>query len=604
MNQPSPAIVAQGAVRRLPRVALWLFCAAYVLPGLFGRQPWKSADMTAFGFMQSLARGDSSWLSPQMMGLSPAADGLLPYWIGALAIQLAPFLDADAAVHGAFALLLAMTFSATWYGVYYLARSPKAQPVAFAFGGEASTPDYARAMADGGLLACVATLGLAQLSHETTPAAVQLCCIALSFYAFAALPYRVVAPALCAAVGLFGLALSGAPTLAVLLGLGVWLVHGLDRRPADGLDNSSFDNSSFDNSSYDRVDQRLGASRAAITWGLGLLVLALVFMSTELALWRWRIELPRTWDSGGHDWHGLSRLFLWFTWPAWPLVLWTLWRWRLQLRQMARGQMHRHLALPLLFVAVTAGNTLFTSSGDRALLLALPPLAALAAFALPTLGRTISSLVDWFTLLFFTGCALVIWVVWIAMLTGVPPQPAANVMRLVPGFVPSFSLGAVLLAVLATAVWAWLVHWRVGRHRAAIWKSLVLPAGGAALCWLLLMTLWLPLLDFARSYTALTRQISFVIAADSNTNHPNAPCAETHGLDPGQIAAFQFHTGLKLQSAAWRATCPWLLVDRDKVASLPDAVNLRQWTPQYFGYRPTDRDDDVLLYRRSSRGAP
>jgi hypothetical protein len=40
--------------------------------------------------------------------------------------------------------------------------------VAFAFGGEAQLIDYARAMADAALLALVACLGLAQLSHETT----------------------------------------------------------------------------------------------------------------------------------------------------------------------------------------------------------------------------------------------------------------------------------------------------------------------------------------------------------------------------------------------------------------------------------------------------
>ena len=41
----------------------------------------------------------------------------------------------------AFALLLWGTFSATWYAVYCLARTARAQPVAFAFGGEASPED-------------------------------------------------------------------------------------------------------------------------------------------------------------------------------------------------------------------------------------------------------------------------------------------------------------------------------------------------------------------------------------------------------------------------------------------------------------------------------
>ena len=43
------------------------------------------------------------------------------------------------------------------------------QPVAFAFGGEASPLDYARAIADAALLALIASLGLLQLGHETTP---------------------------------------------------------------------------------------------------------------------------------------------------------------------------------------------------------------------------------------------------------------------------------------------------------------------------------------------------------------------------------------------------------------------------------------------------
>ena len=33
VNQPTPAIVAQSAVRRLPRWALLLLCFAYVIPG-------------------------------------------------------------------------------------------------------------------------------------------------------------------------------------------------------------------------------------------------------------------------------------------------------------------------------------------------------------------------------------------------------------------------------------------------------------------------------------------------------------------------------------------------------------------------------------------
>lgn len=554
-------------MRRLPRVALLLFCIAYVLPGFLGRVPWKSADMTAFGYMAELARGATQWFSPQLMGYSPEVDALLPYWFGAWAMKLAPpWIAPDFAARIPFVLLLTLTLFAVWYGTYYLARSPEAQPVAFAFGGEALPPDYARAMADGGVLAFIACLGLAQLSHETTPALAQLCFTALSFYAFAALPYKSVVPALCGVLGLTGLALSGAPTMAVLFGTGSAMIHLLDR-------------------SAEPDAMRRKALEAG---GIALLTLLVALLSAWLNLWRWRIELP---EASWAEWQSLGRLLLWFTWPAWPLVLWTLWRWRHQL--IRGGVPSRHLALPLWFAGVAVAATLTTASADRSLLLALPALATLAAFALPTLGRSVAALIDWFTLIFFSGCAFTIWVIWIAMQTGVPRQPAANVARLAPGFEPSFSFAPFFIAIAATLAWAWLVKWRVGRHRAAIWKSLVLPAGGAALCWLLLMTLWLPLLDFARSYAPLVRRTMIIMQ-----HQPR--CVESLGLSRGQIAAFQFHGRLVIQPLDSNNHCPWLIVDKDALAMLRAGIDPSQWTFHSSMRHPSDRNEDLLVYKRTT----
>lgn len=552
----------------MPRTALLLLCIAYVLPGFLGREPWKSADMTAFGYMAELARGATGWLSPQLLGLPPDVDALLPYWLGAWAMQIAPaWMAPDFAARIPFGILLTLALLATWYGTYYLARNPEAQPVAFAFGGEALPPDYARAMADGGLLAFIACLGLAQLSHETTPALAQLCFTALFFYALAALPYRKLAPAISGVLGLTGLALSGAPALAALFGTGSALIHLLDRSPEPGTKKYKF----------------LWAG------GIALLTLFVAVLASLLDLWRWRIELP---EANWPEWRSLGRLLLWFTWPAWPLALWTLWRWRYQL---VRGSMpSRHLALPLWFAGVAVGATLTTGSADRSLLLALPALAALAAFALPTLGRSVAALIDWFTLIFFSGCALIIWVIWIAMQTGVPQQPAANVARLAPGFEPSFSFLPFLTAAVATLAWAWLVKWRAGRHRAAIWKSLVLPAGGAALCWLLLMTLWLPLLDFARSYAPLVRRSMIVMQRQPS-------CVEAYGLSRGQIAAFQFHGRLLMKPAGSPAHCPWLIVDKDAVKSLPEVADQTQWTLHSSMRHPSDRNEDLLIYKRTAQ---
>lgn len=571
MKPSTPAIVAQGAVNRLPRIALWLFCLAYVLPGFLGRGPWRSADISAFGYMAELARGSSNWLSPTLLGAPPEVDALLPYWLGAWSIQLAPaWITPDLAARLPFIGLLTLALLATWYGTYYLARSPDAQPVAFAFGGEASPLDYARTLADGGLLAFIACLGLAQLAHETTPALTQLCFTALSFFALAALPYRLTTAIFCGVMGLTGLALSGAPTMAILFGAGGACIHLFDRLAAP---------------------QTL-RRKVLFAGGIAGLTVLVALLSAGLHLWRWRIDLP---EASWSEWRSLGRLLLWFTWPAWPLALWTLWRWR---RQLLRGGLpSRHLALPLWFSAVAIGATLTTASADRSLLLALPALAALAAFSLPTLGRSVAALIDWFTLIFFSGCALIIWVVWIALQTGVPKQPAANVARLAPGFEHSFSATPFLIAIAASLAWVWLVRWRVGRHRAAIWKSLVLPAGGAALCWLLLMTLWLPLLDYARSYAPLVRRSMIVMQQKPS-------CVETYGLSQSQNAAFQFHGQLTLKPWHTESICPWLIVDKSSVKTLPTLIDQSLWRLHSNMHHPADRNEDVLIYKRRDQPAP
>jgi len=561
VTPPTPAIVTQNAVSPLPRWALLLLCIAYVVPGFVGRDPWKNADVTAFGYMLELAQGRTPWLAPLLGGMPPETEGLLPYWLGAWAMQIAPsWLSAEMAVRIPFAALLALTLIATWYGVYYLARSPGAQPVAFAFGGEAPPLDYARAIADGALLALIACLGLAQLSHETTSYLVQLSCTALLFFAVAAMPHRTVAPAVALVVGLLGLTLAGAPALAAMLGVGSMALVVL----APG-------------SSTDR----------RWPWALGLLAVTLLaaWAAWALDLWRWRIVGGA---AGGKEWQSLVRLLIWFGWPAWPLALWTLWRWR---KQIVSRQGHRHLLLPLGFTAVSIAATLTTQPADRALLLGLPALAALAAFALPTLRRSVGALIDWFTLLFFTVSALAIWVIWIAIQTGVPAKPAANVAKLAPGFVPQFSALALVVALAATVGWCGLVWWRASRDRAPIWKSLVLPAGGAALGWVLLMTLWLPLLDYARSYTPQVRSVLAVMG-------PEPGCIQTVGLSRAQVAALQYHGQLSLQRAGLQDECQWLLAD---IASWPASermVNAALWELKATLPRPTDKNDHLLLLRR------
>ncbi len=565
MNQPTPAIVAQSAVRRLPRLALILLCAAYVLPGFWGRTPWKSHDIEAFGYMLQLAYpalGEAvSWLQPTLLGQRDDNLTLLPYWLGAAAIRLAPLGWEDVWARVPFMAMLVLTLASTWYAVYALARHPAAQPVAFAFGGEAKPKDYACALADGGLLALLACLGLARLSHETTPALSQLSLASLLFFGLSTLPRHRFQSALAIALGMLGLTLSGAPSLALWLGIGGSFLRAIAQP--------------------DPTQRRLSMLDLGL---MALICLLCITTAGALDLWRWRLVPHQVVDV-----HILAKLIMWFTWPAWPLALWCLWRWRAQLSQ---GWRYPHLSLPLWFAVVTIGTTWFTGLSDRALLVSLPAVATLAAFALPTLRRSLSAWIDWFTLLFFSVCALIVWVVWISMQTGIPAQPAINVARLVPGFTPEFSLPTLLLALTATLAWLALVKWRIGHHRTALWKSMVLPASGAVLCWLLVMSLWLPLLDFSRSYAPMVKKVMDVTGP--------VTCLQYAGISRAQGTAFRFHGKVQLISAQTpQPDCRWLIVDRANLSLLSAKLQMMGWSEAAKAPRVQNKEESIVIFKPS-----
>jgi hypothetical protein len=546
---PTPALVTQRAVQRLPRLALLLFCAAYVLPGVFGRDPWRNADQAAFGYMLAMAEGRTSWLAPTIGGL-PLENALLPHWLGAGAIAfLSPWIEAPLAARLPFAALLALVLVLTWYATFHLARTEAAQPVAFAFGGEADPVGYARAMADGALLALIATLGLLQLGHETTPELVQLFAASLALWALAAAPFRHWRARAAALVALPLLAASGAPTMALVFGVAGTVIAARSTYP-DG--------------------------RSFAPW-IGGATLASALVAWLASTWAWRVGL----EASAAQVLQLSRLLLWFLWPAWLLALWTLWRWRFHLTR-------RHVSVPLALALVSLAACVAGGSFDRALMVGLPAFAVLAAFALPTLKRSATSAIDWFSVFAFSISAIAIWVIYAAMLTGIPAKTAANVAKLAPGFEGRFAALPFAAAVLATLAWLALVRWRTGRHQQALWKSLVLPAGGVALAWLLLTTLWLPLLDYARSNRPWVARIA--------PHVPAGACVAAPGYSRAAVASLE-------QYGRWR-------VEARPGAGASCAVRLQQvrrgeplvagagWELVARVRRPTDRDETTVVLRR------
>jgi 4-amino-4-deoxy-L-arabinose transferase-like glycosyltransferase len=546
----------------------------YILPGLIRRDPWKTQDdASGFGIMWTMAHGGlEDWLWPHIVGLPMADKGPLAFWIGALCIKLfGPLLgDALAARMSTLAFFLIGCFG-VWYTTYLLGRRSEAQPLKLAFGGQPEARDYGRTLADGALLIYMGCLGLLLHSHSTSAEALQVSLVAVVMYGSVRLFDNQSlrnAALLGALLGLLVLARGWVMPLAIWLGLLVLACFG---------------------------QRKLLLRLCVVTMPVTLFI---------AALWVLACRIERPFNSSPYDawmvwnysqvglpsWASL-RYFLkygiWFAWPAWPFAGWAIYAWRRQYKAW-------HITLPFTFLVAAIGVSLMNARWEEALLLPLlPPLAMLAAFGLPTMKRGAINAVDWFSVMTLTFTSAFIWLAWIAKQTGWPAWLARNALKLVPGFKPEFNLIACLIAAGASIGWIALVQWRVSRHPSVLWRAVVLSSGGVILCWVLLMTLWLPWINYYKSYAGVAKQIGESIGSVKN-------CVDSN-VGPAQRASFAYFGDVPFARFN-DAQCDYLLLQDNRNRGKDDTTVITrgnsQWKLLWEGRRPSDRDERYRLYQR------
>jgi hypothetical protein len=167
---------------------------------------------------------------------------------------------------------------------------------------------------------------------------------------------------------------------------------------------------------------------------------------------------------------------------------------------------------------------------------------------------------------------------------------ATNIARLAPGFEAQFSWLALGVACISTVAWGKLVHWRVGRHRRELWRSLVLPAGGIAWCWTLMMTMGISLFDYTQSYERWAPLVA---------KHINAPgCVRAEQLNIGEIAALRWIGKLPIGTATLSNDCSWLLVPPGPNQSLPAHIDTAVWADKALVLHPADSSIGVWVLQR------
>ncbi len=188
--------------------------------------------------------------------------------------------------------------------------------------------------------------------------------------------------------------------------------------------------------------------------------------------------------------------WLWTWWPLWPICLVMLYN---LVKFEKFNQPHlKFLGILLITQSFFPLTGLLTNDGQK--FVPIVPLAVIASFGLLFLPKIVADLLDWFALSLFTFLGFVVWFYWIALHSGLPVEVFANINRAAPGISKVVNTNDLILGVIISLFWIYLILWRLKFINPNIWRPVVLSAGGLGLTWALLITLWGPALNINRGY--------------------------------------------------------------------------------------------------------
>ena len=540
----------------LPRLALppshavlFLIALAFVAPGLVGHDPWRSFDVIAIEIAHQMhLSGD--WIVPRLAGEPYLEDPPFYHWA---ALAFGKALGWLLGFHNAVRLASGvMMMVALWY--LYLATRH-------------FSPDEKEGRITGtsAALLLIGSIGLMVHAHEAVPdlAALAAGCVALFFLAHAE------RKTLKAGIGFgacLGVAfLSAGPAVPAVLGATALLAHA-----------------ACDPWRTAKAWRFLAAAAGVFALLAASWPLALYLRSPELAQEWWRAA---TQPRGAFDENLYYYLVTatWFAWPAWPLAAWSAWTLR---REWRAPRVFVPLAAALL--ALLAIAYLGPKQDINATVL-LAPLALLGGQGVARLRRGAANSLDWFGVMAFSFFAGLIWLGYIAMLTGVPARVAKNFFRNAPGFLPQFEPLPFAVALALTLAWLYLAFFTAPSPA----RSVTRWAMGVALLWGTFATLWMPWADHIKSFRNVALQLKSVMPAGPE-------CISQHELGAPQRAALSFHAGIRTEpvTAGAQTRCRYLIVQgnpREEHAPGPG------WHKLADVGRPSDKGERYRLYRHGPR---
>lgn len=553
---PEPAAASprpSGRYRALKQFGLVLLCAAWVVLGLVGHDPWKTEDATAFGVTwDMMQRGNV--LAPSLVGEPFVDRPPLVYALAAFSGRLfTPWLEPHDAARLAVGALLSATLILLSLTARELAgRTMRWMPV----------------------LIFIGSIGLWDRAHQLSPELGLLTGLAVAQYGWALAVRR----------GASGGLVVGLGTAIAFLSYGflgpVWIAITALLFPVLFAP--------WRTRRY--LLAMLTAGGVAIA-GMAAWPLALASVSpSHLQAW-WEGQslaayfAPLATDGWGDPLY-LAKNLPWFTWPALPLVLWTLWT---RGRGFNGGMSSAAVQVPgALALAILIGLLLMPEPRAIHVMMLILPLSLLGALEVDTLKRGFSGALDWFGILTFGLLAALAWWAWWDAYAHGMSLPIARAFRdTAVGYRPSFHGRAVIVCVFLTVLWLSLVRPARRSNRRAILNW----AAGTTLLWALYMTIWLPYLDSRRSYRNVAETAALHLPANE--------CVASRNLGEPQRALFYYFAGIvtEREEVDPDTACPTLLVQYGRDDA--DTAALEGWTQAWEGRRRGDDTERYVIYTRA-----
>jgi 4-amino-4-deoxy-L-arabinose transferase-like glycosyltransferase len=547
----SPVAAARASTSStVPAVAVLVLCVVWILATLVGHDPWKPDEAYSFGLVLDFLRRHD-WVVPMLAG-EPFLEKPPLFFITAGAFasalqDLMPLHDAARLASG-FYLAVALLFLALSARSLYRGR-------------HATTA----------VLLLLGCLGIVVHAHQLVTDVALFAGISIGIFGLARARGHPIGG---------GIALGAGTAVAFLskglLGPGILGVSALALLMFRDWRTASFFRS--------LVVAAIVALPGAVAW-----MTALYLRSPDLfATWLVTNNFGRFLgfaELGPQQPHFFyAYTLLWFAFPALPLALWALWdAWR----DGPAGWRDDGIRLPLVLIVVTA--VLLGAAHDARELYLMPillPLVLLAMARLDRLPRAAGPALAWLGNGAFGALALVLWLAWLALITGTPALLSQALAAYQPGFVAHFDGAAFAAALLATIAWTFFV----AQPARGFPRGIAQWTAGLTLCLGLVGLLYLPYLDAGKSYRGMIQSILGAVDGGG--------CIESRAIGEPQRALLDYfgHVKTVRQELGSGAYCDFLLVQGSRAAGAP--ARAPGWTPVWEGARAGDDKELYRLYVR------